>query len=266
MKTLIVDNQKKLAVAEVPMPVIGECDALVKTLSCGVCNGTDLKLAHHTFKGWHDYPAMLGHEAVGRVIEVGSKVTSYKVRDIVLLPFNGELGGYHSAWGGYAEYGVVNDVNAYKERMGTDHRDFPECAFAQQVIPPGIDPVEASMIITFREVLSSIKTFGIRENDSIIVFGAGPVGLTFIKFMRLLGVNPIIACDTVPEKLETAKAYGAHYTFLSGKDDADRIVREICPGGADFVLDDPCEESRENLLLRDIREHKHAHRLDKRAL
>jgi threonine dehydrogenase-like Zn-dependent dehydrogenase len=46
------------------------------------------------------------------------------------------------------------------------------------------------MIITLREVLSSIKRFGIKANDSIVVFGCGPVGLTFIKFLSLMGAPP----------------------------------------------------------------------------
>ena len=88
MKTLVVDKDGKLSVEECPMPEYNECQALVKTISCGVCNGTDGKLISRTFKGFDldMYPVMLGHEAVGRVIEIGSKVTSFKVGDIVLIP------------------------------------------------------------------------------------------------------------------------------------------------------------------------------------
>lgn len=52
------------------------------------------------------------------------------------------------------------------------------------------------------EVLSSIKRFGIKENRSIAVFGFGPVGLTFIRFMSLMGVHPIIAFDMVDENVK----------------------------------------------------------------
>ena len=63
MKTLIVEKDGSLAVKEVSMPKYNECQALVKTLSCGICNGTDAKLIHQKFKnfGLERYPLMLGH-------------------------------------------------------------------------------------------------------------------------------------------------------------------------------------------------------------
>jgi D-arabinose 1-dehydrogenase-like Zn-dependent alcohol dehydrogenase len=87
MKTLVVDDKHQLSIREIPVPKYKECQALVKTLSCGVCNGTDLKLIHGNFKNFSTYPAALGHEGVGKVVEVGSKVRNLKIGDMVLLPF-----------------------------------------------------------------------------------------------------------------------------------------------------------------------------------
>lgn len=239
MKTLIVNKDGKLSVEECSMPKYNDCQALVKTLSCGVCNGTDGKLIHRTFKGFEQdvYPVMLGHEGVGRVIEIGKKVTSYKVGDIVLLPFAGPLDEYTCGWGSFSEYGVVCDKEAYiANGVSLDSPDFPECAYAQNVIPSHIDTTDASMIITLREVLSSIKRFKIEPNDSVVVFGCGPVGLTFIKFLRMLGVHPIIALDIVDNKLEEAKKRGATYTFNS-KDNFEKKILDICKGGVKYVID-----------------------------
>ena len=75
-------------------PRYNECQALVKTIACGMC-GTDIKLIHRTFKGFPEsvYPIMLGHEGVGEVVEVGSKVKGLKVGDKVLLPLCGSCPG-----------------------------------------------------------------------------------------------------------------------------------------------------------------------------
>ncbi|MDD3337237.1 MAG: zinc-binding dehydrogenase [Lachnospiraceae bacterium] len=236
MKTLVVNETGALEVREIPKPKYNENQALVKTISCGICNGTDTKLIHQTFKGvgMDQYPLMLGHEGVGEVVEIGGNVTSYKIGDKVLLPFvdpdpelYGDLG---SAWGAYSEYAVVNDAAA-------GGKDAPECAFAQTVLPEDIDAVDAAMIVTLREVLSSIKRFGIKENNSVAVFGCGPVGLTFIKFMSILGVHPIIAFDVVPEKMQEALSRGADYAFMSTECDVKKEIRTICPDGVDFVLD-----------------------------
>lgn len=237
MKTLVVNKDGSLEVREIPKPSYNEKQALVKTVSCGICNGTDAKLIHRTFKGveMDQYPLMLGHEAVGEVVEIGSEVTGYKVGDKVLLPFvdsdeklYGELG---SAWGAYSEYAVVNDVNAFGEGKA------PECAYAQTVLPDYVDPVDAAMIVTLREVLSSIKRFGIKANNSVAVFGCGPVGLTFIRFMSILGVHPILAFDVKEEKIGEALEKGADYAFNSKNCDPKEEIRRICPDGVQFVLD-----------------------------
>lgn len=235
MKTLIVERDGSLAVKEVSMPEYNDCQALVKTISCGICNGTDAKLIHRSFKGFgaDKYPLTLGHEAVGRIVAIGNKVTTYRVGDIVLLPFAGPMDGYESGWGGYSEYGVVCDPNWDEAAYGP----VPECAFAQTVLEPAVDPVKGAMIITLREVLSSIKRFGMQPGDPVVVFGCGPVGLTFIRFMHLLGIGPVFALDIVEEKLQDAIQNGADYAF-SSKDDTYRAkVREVCPEGVPFVLD-----------------------------
>ncbi len=236
MKTLIVTENGKLEVHEVEKPRIHSKQALVKMICCGICNGTDAKLIHKNFKGFgaDKYPLMLGHEGVGEVVEVGEDVKGFHVGDKVLLPFvnadKERYGTLESGWGAFSEYGVVDDLEAYGPAGA------PECAYGQTKLPDDIDPVDGCMIITLREVLSSIKRFGIQANQSVAVFGCGPVGLTFIRFMSLLGVSPIIAFDIVPEKLSEAKKAGADYIFDS-REDVREHVRSICPEGADYMLD-----------------------------
>ena len=237
MKTLVVLEDGSLEVREIPVPKYTEKQALVKTLACGICNGTDAKLIHRKFKGFGQerYPLMLGHEGVGEVVAVGADVKGYKVGDKVFLPFvdpDAELyPGLDSGWGAYSEYAIVNDLAAFGDGAA------PECAYAQTVIPDWLDPVDAVMIVTLREVLSSIKRFGIGANNSVAVFGCGPVGLTFIRFMSLLGVHPLIAMDVKEDKREEALALGADYFFNSGTEDVNTKIREICPDGVQYVLD-----------------------------
>ena len=241
MKTLVVDSKHELSIREVPMPKYKECQALVKMLSCGVCNGTDLKLIHGNFKNFDTYPAALGHEGVGKVVEIGGKVKNLKIGDIVLLPFvEGKLDDVYSGWGAYSEYAVVGDVEAYiAEGKGPGTPEFSEGYYAQTVIKPEdkVDPVEASMIVTFREVLSAVKRFQIHPNETVFVMGAGPVGLCFIKFCKLAGVKTVIASDIEDEKAAAAKAMGADYAFNSKKTDVIAEVKKLFPEGVDHVID-----------------------------
>ena len=117
MKTLLVKEGGSLVVQEVNKPRYNDCQALVRTIACGMC-GTDVKLIHRTFKGFPEsvYPIMLGHEGVGEVLEVGAKVKSFKAGDKVLLPFVDpdpeNLPGLGSGWGALSEYAVVCDPQA----------------------------------------------------------------------------------------------------------------------------------------------------------
>ena len=241
MKTLVVDGKQQLSIREVPMPKYKECQALVKTLSCGICNGTDMKLIHGNFKGFSTYPTALGHEGVGKVVEVGGKVRSLKVGDVVLLPFlEGQTDGIYSSWGAYSEYAVVGDLEAYiANGMGPGTSEFSEGYFAQTVIRPEdkVNPVEASMIVTFREVLSAIKRFQFQPNESVFIIGAGPVGLCFTKFCKLLGLETVITADIDDEKAAFAKKMGADYAFNSKTVDVNAEVKKLFPEGIDYVVD-----------------------------
>ncbi len=244
MKAFIVNKDGSTEIREIPTPGFSKQQALVKTIACGIC-GTDIKLLHHQFKGVpkSTYPLILGHEGVGEVIEIGADVKSFKLGDKVLLPFVdpdpelfGELG---SGWGALSEYAVVSDLMAYPDGKA------PDVAYAQTVLPDDFNHVDAVMIVTFREVLSSIRYFGIKPGDSVAVYGCGPVGLSFIRIMNLLGVKNVIAIDRHDEKLTIAKKLGAEAVINKNvsavsnarKDEVQHVVHELYPKGVNYVID-----------------------------
>ncbi|MBD5094418.1 MAG: zinc-binding dehydrogenase [Subdoligranulum sp.] len=241
MKSLTVDAAGKLEIREFPVPAYGRCQALVKLRSCGVCNGTDTKLIHRTFKNFDTYPAILGHEGVGEVVETGADVKNLKKGDLVLLPFLEQpVDGYTPGWGAYSEYAVVGDAGAYIENgMGPGTPQWSEGYLAQTVLRPDdkVDAVGAAMIITFREVLSAIRRFGFGPNESVLIFGAGPVGLCFTRFCKLLGMGAVITTDVFDDKVAEAKRMGADYAFNSRTCDVDAEVRSLFPDGVDNVVD-----------------------------
>lgn len=239
MRSLAVTKDHRLEIVEVPMPEIDASSFLIKNLACGICSGTDMKILHGKFKGVTEYPTLLGHEAVGRVVKVGKDVEQFKEGDLVIsanIPMH--LGSYASAWGGYSEYLVGRDWKAMaKNGIGPGTPGFEESIYTQMIIPDDFDPVQSTMIVTLREVLAAALHFGFGGGKSLAVFGAGPVGLTFIKFAKLLGVSPVIAFDILPEKLKEAKKAGADYVFDSTETASFKEVRRICPEGLDLVLD-----------------------------
>ncbi len=243
MKSLAVTTDHKLEIVDIPIPKIADDCVLTKTLSCGVCNGTDTKILHGTFKGFDTYPCLLGHEAIGEVVEVGKKVKQWKVGDRITLPYlemgaDGTYAGYYSAWSAYSEYTVARDWQAMAEMgCGPGTPGFWDGYYTQKILPRDIDPVYGAMITTFREVLAACRNFGFTKAKNLVIFGAGPVGLTFTKFVKLLGVETVIVLDIMEEKRPEALHAGADYFINSRDENPAEAVREILPDGADFVLD-----------------------------
>lgn len=236
MKTIIVNKDGSVAFSEVPKPAYGPRQALTRTIANGIC-GTDVHLMKRKFKGFPEstYPVMLGHENVGEVVEVGAEVKRLKIGDKVLLPFvdadPDRYGAYGSAWGAAGEYCVVNDAAAYEEGEVSD------LAKAQKVLPDDIDPVDAVMIVTLREVLSNVRYFGIQSNDAVVVFGCGPVGLTFIKMCKLAGAGPVIAIARNEAKRKSALEGGADIALNSSVCDIHNEIRRRFPQGVPYVVD-----------------------------
>jgi threonine dehydrogenase-like Zn-dependent dehydrogenase len=236
MKGVVVYRDGTIKVEQLPTPTIGDYQALVKNISCGICNGTDLKLIHASFKGFDTYPAVLGHESVGEVVEVGSKVTSFKRGDRVLRSILETVGDdkYSSGWGSFAEYGVIGDIEAMKRDGRTD---FYDIYLAQQVVPESIDPHQAVMLITLKEVRSGLQRFGVGKGKSILIHGAGPVGLSMTRFAKLKGAEPIVVSEPNAERREKAAKLGADTVIDPTSEDLVSRAREIETEGFDFVID-----------------------------
>lgn len=239
MKSLAVMEDLSLKIVDVSKPLVESSSMIVKVLACGICNGTDSKIIHGKFKNIDQYPTLLGHEAVGEVVEIGKDVKNFKVGDLILNPYiEGGIDGYASAWGSFSEYGVCRDWEAMAVNgIGPGTPGFPDCVYTQKKIPKDFDPVMSTMIITFREVLAATRRFGFRSGESIVIFGAGPVGASFIRFAKLLGMGPVISFDINDDKVEEARAMGADYAFNSTTTDVVTKVRELCPAGVDYSLD-----------------------------
>lgn len=236
MKGVVVYRDGTVKVEQLPKPKIGDYQALVENLSCGICNGTDLKLIHAQFKGFDTYPAVLGHESVGRVVEVGKRVTSYKPGDLVLRSILEKVEDerYASGWGSFAEFGVIGDIAAMK-RDGRS--DFYDIYLAQQIVPKHFDPHQAVMLITLKEVLSGIERFGVTRNQSVLIHGTGPVGLSMVRFSKLRGASPIVVSEPNPDRRERALRLGADVAIDPKAEDLVARGKAIRPDGFDFVID-----------------------------
>lgn len=186
MKGLVVTEDNKLYLEEkLPIPEIGEYEALVKNECCMICNGTDLGVIGGKVREVTRYPAVLGHEDAGRVVKIGKKVTSFKVGDLVVRAGQPDNEKFSSAWGGFAEYGIVKD---YKAAMA-DQADVKDInlGITQQVCPEGMQAEAASMLITLKETYSALKRIGVEDKKKMVILGDGPGCTCFSKLCKTDG-------------------------------------------------------------------------------
>lgn len=216
MRAVAVMEPNRVEVVEIDAPKPGPYQALVKTEVAALCNATDGKLVAGHFPGVEDYPLMLGHETAGIVESVGGKVRNFKPGDRAIggLVFEFADPKYHTGWGGFCEYTLVNDHDAMiADGVADAEHGWFECYEIQRVAPPDIPPDEAVLLCTWREVYGGFGDFSLTKGDEIVVFGAGPVGLSFVKFGKLLGLGYIASVDPLEHKREKALAMGADAVF-----------------------------------------------------
>ena len=236
MKAAIVEKPGVLAVRDIPRPEVGEYDALCDLLYGATCSGTDLHLIEGSFPWPVTYPTVIGHESIGRVVEVGPKVRYLKTGDLITRV--GTLaspdGMFSVNWGGFAEYGIARDHWAMRED-GIDAGAWQRFR-VNQVLPPDTDPAAATMMTTWRETLSYATRMGVSAGASVLVIGSGGVGLSFVAQAASLGATQIVMIGNAARR-DVAVAAGATGYADYGADDAPEQVARMEPDGFDFVID-----------------------------
>lgn len=217
MKTVAVIEPNRVEIIELDRPTPGPYQAVVQTKVAALCNATDRKLIEGHFPGVDTYPLVLGHEGAGVVVEAGEKVRNFQVGDHAIggLVFEFSDPKLASGWGGFCEYTLVNDHDAMVEDgVASEEHGWFECYEIQRPVDKDIPLDEAALLCTWREVYGGFGDFHLKAGDDILIFGAGPVGLSFVKFARLLGLHWIGVVEPNPGRHELVRAMGADAVYM----------------------------------------------------
>jgi 2-desacetyl-2-hydroxyethyl bacteriochlorophyllide A dehydrogenase len=230
MRAIAVTEPGRVEVVDIPRPSPGPYDALVKNKVAYICNATDRKLVagHFPGIGREKYPLLLGHESAGIVESVGAKVRSFKPGDHVIggLLLAPPGPGFSSGWGGHSDYVIATDHEAMvADGVADAAHGWEEVFQIMKKVPEDIPLEAAALLCTWREVYGGFSDFQLRKGNSVLIFGAGPVGLSFCRMAKLLGLGWVGVADPLPHKREKAAALGADETFLPDSPEVKDLTR-----------------------------------------
>lgn len=223
MKALVYEGPRKVVVKEMPDAKIERpTDVLVKITLTNIC-GSDL----HMFEGRTDMESgrILGHENLGVVIEIGNAVDRIKVGDRVCLPFNIGCGFCRNCEDGLT--GACLTTNPDPDMAGAaygfagmgpyaggqaEYLRVPYGDFNCLLLPPDTEELENDYVMLsdiFPTGYHATEMSGLRPGESIVIYGAGPVGLMAAHSAAIKGAAQVMVVDTHKDRLALAEKAGA---------------------------------------------------------
>lgn len=230
MRAVVVEKPGVVRITDVPEPVPGAKDVVIRVGACGIC-GTDIHIIDGEFPPT-TYPIVIGHEFGGTVIAIGDDVVGVKPDDRVGVDPTlncGECffcqrgqGNLCERWnavgvgahpGGFAEFVSVPERTVYR-------------------IPDSMSFADAALIEPVSCVIHGFHLLQPRPGDSYLIYGAGPMGLQNAQVARFNGASVVAIVDINPGRLEIARSFGFDIlgTSLDG-------VRHVAPRGFDNVIE-----------------------------
>lgn len=208
MRAAVYKEKGVLTVEDVPDPIVGPRDVLLKVSHCAIC-GSDL---HRYVHGMLRPGAIMGHEYSGTVAEKGADVSEFRIGERVV-----RSGGKRSPW---------TDPPPYPPRFSAKERGFLSStrpgAYAEYFvtdadllmrIPDAVTNLEASLVEPLCVSLHAVRTSRIRLGDQALVIGAGPIGLLTQQCAALSGASQVFVSEVNAVRRALAVQLGAEEVF-----------------------------------------------------
>lgn len=223
-RALICDERQRFSLQDVTLPDPAKDQIAIRTQFSGVSIGTEFALVRNKIS-WGPYPLCTGYMSTGVVETVGSDIHNFQVGDKVYIRGNAGMkladGQPVSCVSGtHASHAVLNPNTSH----GADH------------VPPGVGMDVAAMFVLPAVGLYGTDMAGAKMGQTVVVYGAGLIGLGVIAACAHRGCV-VIAVDVNPRQLAAAREMGADHLIDGSRQDVMAEVMKIAPGGADVVFE-----------------------------
>ncbi|HEY9593309.1 MAG TPA: alcohol dehydrogenase catalytic domain-containing protein [Spirochaetia bacterium] len=231
MRAAYVSVPFRTEIRDIPEPVIGPNEVLVKVGACGVC-GTDLHNARDFAK---TTPEPLGHECWGTVEKLGPGVTGAKIGDRVIVENHTALARSAQAKNG----NLVDSTDLYitmdrqacmAERVRTHVMALHDAG--------GLDSSAAAIAEPLTVALDLVESSDIGLGSTVAIFGAGPIGLMVLALVKAKGVSKAVITQPSHStaRIALARKLGADRVIMPDREDVVAALKAECPSGFDRVL------------------------------
>ncbi|MEG1887076.1 MAG: alcohol dehydrogenase catalytic domain-containing protein [Oscillospiraceae bacterium] len=236
MRAAVFENVGVLTVKEVPYPEIRKADDVIIEIElCSIC-GTDVHIMSNP-PGYSATPnTILGHEIVGKIVEVGDGVSTVKIGDRVVLNPNDYCGKCR-----YCKANMPNFCE-HIEAMGIDvDGGFAEYVRTSEKVVYKISDTLDARLAGFAEplacILNAAGKIRVQPGESVVIIGAGTIGLMFAQLVKSAGAYPVIISEPSELRRDFAKKCGADYVVNPLETNLEEFVMEKTGFGSDFAID-----------------------------
>ena len=235
MKAIVIDKPYEVEIRDVPMPTVGEGEALLRVLYVGIC-GADVA-SYTGNQPFTTYPRIPGHEFSAEIIEIPENDKGLKKGDVVTCNPYFNCGKCYSC-----ERGHVNCCTDNRT-MGVQ-RDGAFCEYismpVERIYPGmGLTAQELALIEPFSISRHAISRAVIHQTDSVLIVGAGPIGL-FALLAAKQFAGKIAVADVLNNRLDLAMSYGADGVVNTATEDIAKFTEEFTDGRGFDVCIEAC--------------------------
>lgn len=235
MKQQVMTEPGKIMFREIPVPVPGPDQVLVKIKRIGIC-GSDIHVNHGTHP-YTSYPVTQGHEVSGQIVELGEYVKDLKVGQKVTIEPQVFCGRCYPCLHG--KYNLCEKLKVMGfQTTGTASEYFAVDASKVTLLPDAMTYSEGAMIEPLAVTVHAARRFPELKGAKAVVLGCGPIGILVIQSLKALGAAEVLATDLSDTRLALAKSLGADYVVNTSREDySEALVRAFGPDRADVAYD-----------------------------